>query len=131
MDRAQLQLRFMRILGAVAQQAELARERKDPECAKLADQWWRQARTVLTEFERDKFSLEQARLVQRCLWLGLQNLKLCQKFGVDPNTPFHEYMQQVGSKGGQARAKSLTAAERRAIGKKAAKARWSKKGGQS
>ena len=36
----------------------------------------------------------------------------------------------LGRLGGQARAKKLTAAERKAIAKKAAQARWSKHGGK-
>jgi len=39
--------------------------------------------------------------------------------------PAKEYMRQGGLKGGKARAVKLSAAKRKAIAKKAAKARWS------
>jgi len=38
--------------------------------------------------------------------------------------PAKEYMRQGGLKGGKARAKALSPAKRKAIAKKAAKARW-------
>jgi hypothetical protein len=38
--------------------------------------------------------------------------------------PAKEYMRQGGLKGGKARAKSLSPAKRKAIAKKAARARW-------
>lgn len=38
-----------------------------------------------------------------------------------------DYAKWFASRGGKARAKALTAKERTAIGKKGAKARWSKK----
>jgi hypothetical protein len=41
---------------------------------------------------------------------------------------FHEQRQTTGALGGRARAKNLTAKRRKAIAKKAARARWSKKG---
>lgn len=41
-----------------------------------------------------------------------------------------EYMRQVGRKGGKARAKVLSPEERRAIGKRAAQARWNKPKGR-
>jgi len=40
-----------------------------------------------------------------------------------------EYMRQQGSKGGRRRAKVLSKEQRCAIGRKAARARWSKKTG--
>jgi hypothetical protein len=39
-----------------------------------------------------------------------------------------EYIHRVSSAGGKARAKKLTKARRKEIGRKAAKVRWSKKG---
>ncbi len=38
-----------------------------------------------------------------------------------------EYLRQIGRKGGKARAKVLGPERRRAIGKRAAQARWSKR----
>jgi hypothetical protein len=39
-----------------------------------------------------------------------------------------EYIKKNASKGGRARAKKLSAARRKEIGRKAARARWGKKG---
>ena len=41
-----------------------------------------------------------------------------------------EFARQGGMKGGEARAASLTADERRGIAKRAAQARWKKEGGE-
>jgi hypothetical protein len=43
--------------------------------------------------------------------------------------PIREYFAKVGAKGGKATAKSLTAKERAASARKAARARWAKKSG--
>ena len=40
-----------------------------------------------------------------------------------------DYLRKLGSKGGKATAKKLTPEERKAAARKAAKARWSKRGG--
>jgi hypothetical protein len=39
-----------------------------------------------------------------------------------------QYIQEITSKGGKARAEALSAKKRKAIAKKAAKARWAKRG---
>jgi hypothetical protein len=41
---------------------------------------------------------------------------------------FHEQRQTTGAMGGRTRAKNLTAKRRKAIARKAARARWAKKG---
>jgi len=42
-----------------------------------------------------------------------------------------DYLRKLGSKGGKARAQSLSREQRREIGKQAAKARWGKRKGQA
>jgi hypothetical protein len=44
-----------------------------------------------------------------------------------PRTKLADYARWFASRGGEARAKALTAKERTAIGKKGAEARWAKK----
>lgn len=55
-----------------------------------------------------------------------------ERFVVKPNLrkKMHADALELGRKGGQARAKNRSAAELSAIGKKAAAARWAKKGGK-